>query len=133
MNIDTEALLDSALLVLVGMAVVFSGLFILMVAATIVVRFSRRNGDNNTGGAERSAPEVVPSTDTGEPRGETVAAVAVALALSMQKAVIAPSERVMGAVPSPGSLSGSTWTAAGREQLMRSRGKVGHKWGRRSE
>ena len=79
------------------------------------------------------ATEVRRSDDPGEPGGETIAAVAVALALSMQKDRIAPSEGVMGAVPPSGAAAGSTWAAAGREQLMRSRGKVGHKWGRRSE
>lgn len=131
MNIDTEALAESALLVVVGMAVVFTGLFILMVAATLMVRLSQPN--NKTEKGIETPPEIAGPSATGEADKGTIAAVAVALALSMQKAITAPSERVMGAVPSPGSPTGSTWTAAGREQLMRSRGKVGHKWGRRSE
>ncbi len=133
MNIDTEALAESAPLVVVGMAVVFTGLFTLMVAATLMVRLSQPKNNNKTEKGIEAPPEVAVPSATGEADKGTIAAVAVALALSMQKAITAPSERVMGAVPSPGSPTGSTWTAAGREQLMRSRGKVGHKWGRRSE
>ncbi len=130
MNIDTEAVLDSALLVVVGMAVVFTGLFILMVSAIVVVRLSQRN---NNGAGREPATEVCRSDDPGEPGGATIAAVAVALALSMQRDRLAPSEGLMGTVPPSGTAAGSTWAAAGREQQMRSRGKVGHKWGRRSE
>lgn len=131
MDIDTEALWESALLVVVGMAVVFSGLFILMVAATVVVRLPQRN--NNRGAAKQSNAESVPPAEHRERGSEAIAAVAVALALSMQKEGAAPSGRAMSAVLPSGAPAGSTWAVAGREQLMRSRGKVGHKWGRRSE
>ncbi len=130
MNIDTDALLDSTVLVVVGMAVVFVGLVILMVSATILVRFSQRS---NNVSAREQAPAVAPSADLGMPGGEAVAAVAVALALSVWTGRDAPSRALPGGVPMPGAPAGSTWAAAGREQQMRSRGKVGHKWGRRSE
>jgi Na+-transporting methylmalonyl-CoA/oxaloacetate decarboxylase gamma subunit len=129
MNIDTDALLDSALLVLIGMAVVFTGLFTLMVSATVVVRFSRRD---NTGAGRQTTAEVVRPAGLGETGGAAIAAMAVALALSMQRDRIAPLGGLAGGVPPSGGPAG-TWAAAGREQQMRSRGKVGHKWGRRSE
>jgi Na+-transporting methylmalonyl-CoA/oxaloacetate decarboxylase gamma subunit len=122
MNIDNDALRDSAVLVLMGMAVVFTGLFTLMVAATVLVRFSRRN---NTGAGGQTTAEVFRSTEPGETDGATIAAMAVALALSVRKDGMAPLAPSVGPV--------STWAAAGKEQQMRSRGKVGHKWGRRSE
>ncbi|MBM4444284.1 MAG: hypothetical protein FJ020_03135 [Chloroflexi bacterium] len=131
MDIDTSALKESALLVVVGMAVVFVGLFILMVAATAVVRLSQRNNNGGLAGQTRAVP--VPAAEHRERDGEAIAAMAVALALSLQKDRVAPSGVLMGGIPPSGAPAGGTWAAAGREQLMRSRGKVGHKWGRRSE
>jgi Na+-transporting methylmalonyl-CoA/oxaloacetate decarboxylase gamma subunit len=129
MNIDNDALRDSAVLVLMGMAVVFTGLFTLMVAATVLVRFSRRN---NTGTGGQTTAEVFRSTEPGETDGATIAAMAVALALSVRKDGMAPLAGAAGGLaPSVGPVS--IWAAAGKEQQMRSRGKVGHKWGRRSE
>jgi Na+-transporting methylmalonyl-CoA/oxaloacetate decarboxylase gamma subunit len=129
MNIDNDALRDSAVLVLMGMAVVFIGLLTLMVAATVLVRFSRRN---NTGAGRQMTAEVVRSTELGDTDGATIAAMTVALALSLRQNGIAPLAGAAGGfAPSVGPVS--TWAAAGREQQMRSRGKVGHKWGRRSE
>lgn len=128
MNIDADALLDSALLVLMGMAVVFTGLFTLMVASAALVRFSRRNN----GAGKRTPAEVVRPAGPGETGGAAIAAMAVALALSMRRDRIAPSVGLAGGVPPSGGPAGA-WAAAGREQQMRSRGKVGHKWGRRSE
>lgn len=129
MNIDTDALLDSALLVLMGMAVVFTGLITLMVAATVVVRLSRRN---NTGAGKQTTAEVVRLTEPCETDGAAVAAMTVSLALSMRQDGIASLAGAAGGFAASGGPAG-TWAAAGREQQMRSRGKVGHKWGRRSE
>jgi Na+-transporting methylmalonyl-CoA/oxaloacetate decarboxylase gamma subunit len=129
MNIDTDVLLDSAVLVLMGMAVVFTGLFTLMVAAMVLVRFSPRS---NTGAGRQTMAEVVRAIEPGGTDGATIAAMAVALALSMRKDGIAPLAGAAGGF-SPSVGPAGTWAAAGREQQMRSRGKVGHKWGRRSE
>lgn len=131
MNIDTDVLLDSVLLVLVGMAVVFVGLFILMVAATAVVRPSQRN--NKTGRRIETPPRAAALSATGDAGRGAIAAMAVALALSMEKGGTVPPVQVGRAASMTQAGAGSTWAAAGREQQMRSRGKVGHKWGRRSD
>lgn len=128
MNIDSDALLDSAVLVVVGMAVVFVGLLILMVAAILMVRFSE--GNKNTGAGRETSPETVASSAAGEAGKETIAAVAVALALAMEEIRVAPSVRPGRTASMTQAGSGSGWSAAGRERLMHARGKVGHRWGR---
>jgi hypothetical protein len=97
-----------------------------------MVRYSQGR-DNNKKAAKEPPPEVPRSADPVESDGAAIAAVAVALALSLQKEGAVPPGRAVSAVLPSGASAGSAWAVAGREQLMCSRGKVGHKWGRRSE
>jgi len=65
-----------------------------------------------------------------EPTKESVAAIAVAVALAME-------EQKAGKVSQPGESLvsqpvASRWSGAGRERLMHSRRKPGQKWGRTS-
>jgi hypothetical protein len=63
---------------------------------------------------------------------ERVAVLAVALVKAMEKEVeVIPEQRTMNAVGPSGEPS--RWAASGREQVMRSRGRAGRQWGRRSD
>jgi sodium pump decarboxylase gamma subunit len=121
-----EKLAEAALLVVVGMAVVFAALFILMVAIMILNRlFPDR--DKRTEG-----PALAEAIVSEESEREIVAALAVAVAKAMEKdRGVIPEQRTMNAVG--GSGEPSRWAASGREQAMRSRRKAGRQWGRRSD
>ena len=121
-----EKLAEAAILVIVGMAVVFSALVILMVAIMILNRlFPDR--DKRTEG-----PALAEAIVSEESEREIVAALAVAVAKAMEKErEVIPEQRTMNAVGPSGEPS--RWAASGREQAMRSRGKAGRQWGRRSD
>jgi Na+-transporting methylmalonyl-CoA/oxaloacetate decarboxylase gamma subunit len=121
-----HALGEGALLVVVGMAVVFAALIILMVAIMILNRLFPDKGKKTEG------PALVDGILSEESDREKVAVLAVALvkAMDMDREVI-PEQRTVNAVG--GSGEPSRWAASGREQAMRSRRKAGRQWGRRSD
>ena len=116
-----ERLADPALIAVLGVTVVMIALFILMVAIMLLTRlFPGKNG-------EIEMPKVM---EGDEPTKETIAAIAVAMALTMR-------EKEAGNISEHGEspVSGpvvSLWSAAGRERLMGSRRKTEHKWGKPS-
>jgi sodium pump decarboxylase gamma subunit len=121
-----EKLAEAAILVVVGMAVVFAALVILMVAIMILNRlFPDR--DKRTEG-----PALAEAIVSEESEREIVAALAVAVAKAMEKERgVIPEQRTMNAVGWSGEPS--RWAVSGREQAMRSRRKAGRQWGRRSD
>ena len=129
-DLNAEELLDSAILVVVGMAVVFVGLSILMVASMIMIKIFRPKEEN--GGNRNTAPEVALSDGPGEASKGTIAAMAVGLALSMEEGNVISVREPRGATSVMATGATSTWAVAGREKQMRSRGKAGHQWGKRS-
>ena len=115
-NVDTmrEQLADGALLILVGMAVVMTALIILMLAVMVMTRLFP--GKDISGDRELSK-----ATEASQPTKQTVAAIAVAVALAMKE-----QEAGNTSGHDDSSISGpvaSRWSAAGRERLMASRGK----------
>jgi sodium pump decarboxylase gamma subunit len=121
-----EKLAEAAILVVVGMAVVFAALVILMVAIMILNRlFPDR--DKRTEG-----PVLAEAIVSEESEREIVAALALAVAKAMEKERgVIPEQRTMNAVGWSGEPS--RWAVSGREQAMRSRRKAGRQWGRRSD
>ncbi len=123
---DWDRLGEAGTLIGVGMAVVFAALLILMVAIMIVNRLAPERARKAEGSTllEGIAAE--------ESEREKVAVMAVALARAMEKETeCAPQRRAMS--PVGGAGEPSRWATAGREQVMRSRGKAGRQWGRRSD
>ena len=121
-----EAMGEGALLIVVGMAVVFAALVILMVAIMIINRLFPDKGKKSDG------PALVGAIVSEQSERERVAALAVAVAKAMEKdQEVISEQRMMGPVGWAGEAS--RWAASGREQAMRSRGKAGRQWGRRSD
>ncbi len=121
-----EKLTEAALLVVMGMTVVFAALFILMVAIMIINRLAPDRAKKAEG------PVLVEAILSETSERERVAALAVAVAKAMEREMEVISERrTTGAVGPSGDAS--RWAASGREQAMRSRGKAGRQWGRRSD
>jgi sodium pump decarboxylase gamma subunit len=121
-----EAMGEGALLILVGMAVVFAALVILVVSIMIMNRLFPDKGE------KAEAPPSPESMVSATSEREKVAALAVALAKAMEKdRGVIPQQSV--ADPVGWSGESSRWAASGREQAMRSRGKAGRQWGRRSD
>ncbi len=125
-----ENLTEAAVITVVGVLVVFVSLAVLMVSIMVLSRLTSRKGVQ----AKEAAPPIMEeSGDRGDEGGlssEAIAAVAVSLARIMDEAGPvrpAPPER-----PPVTPASSSPWARAGREQLMRLRGKVGHQWGKPS-
>ena len=119
---------EGALLVVVGMAVVFAALIILMVAIMILNRLFPDKGKKTEG------PALVDGILSEESDREKVAVLAVALVKAMdmdKEREVIPEQRTVNAVG--GSGEPSRWAASGREQAMRSRRKAGRQWGRRSD
>lgn len=123
---DNTTLTEAAVLTGVGMAVVSAALILLMLAVVVLRRVMQRRKDSEEGnGAAPGATESV------GPSKESIAAMAVSLALSMEEGRAATARSSGGGAPTIGT-GASPWVRAGRDQQMRSRRKVGHKWGRRS-
>ena len=123
-----EKLAEAALLIGVGMAVVFAALVILMVAIMIINRLFPDKGKKTEG------PALVDGILSEESDREKVAVLAVALVKAMdmdKEREVIPEQRTVNAVG--GSGEPSRWAASGREQAMRSRRKAGRQWGRRSD
>jgi len=98
-------------------------LTILMVAIMLLTRLA----PGKKGNGEIEIPN---ATEGDRPTKESIAAIAVAMALAMKEQ---EAGKIRGHDMSPDSLPvASRWSAAGRERLMRSRRKTGQKWGRPS-
>ena len=127
----TENLTEAAILTVVGVLVVFVALVSLMVAIIVLSRLtSRKEAEAKV---EASPVEVheMPSGQQGPvPSKEAIAAIAVSLARSMAETETVRPRRQEGPVR-PEAIS-RKWASAGREELMRSRRKVGHRWGKPS-
>src|SRR4030042_4392186 len=127
---NAEELIGAAILVVVGMAVVFVGLSILMVASMITIKIFRPKEENGVN--QNTAPEVALSDGPGAASKGTIHAMAWGLALSMEKGDVISVGEPRGATSVMAAGTAGTWAVAGREQQMRSRGKAGHQWGKRS-
>ena len=126
----TENLTEAAILTVVGILVVFVALVSLMVAIIVLSRLTSRKET-----ARVEAPPVeVPDMPSGQQgpvtSKETVAAIAVSLARTMAETETVRPRRQEGPMR-PEAVS-RKWASAGREELMRSRRKVGHRWGKPS-
>jgi Na+-transporting methylmalonyl-CoA/oxaloacetate decarboxylase gamma subunit len=114
---------DAATIAVIGVAVVMTALIILMVAIMLMTRLfpgKKLNGEK----------EMTEMMEGDGPSKESIAAIAVAMALAMKK-------QEAGNISEHGesTFSGpvtSRWSAAGRERLMGSRRKTEHKWGKPS-
>jgi Na+-transporting methylmalonyl-CoA/oxaloacetate decarboxylase gamma subunit len=121
-----EKLIEAVILIGVGMAVVFAALAILMVAIMIINRLAPDRAQKAEG------PVLLEAVQPEDSEKGRIAAVAVALAKAMERdQEVIPEQRVMSATGWAGEPS--RWAASGREQAMRSRGKAGRQWGRRSD
>jgi len=119
----SEQLREAALLILVGMAVVMTALVILMLAIMVMTRLFP--GKDISG-----EKEMTKVTEGDRPTKESIAAIAVAIALAMKEQ---EAGNISGHAESPVSRAvASRWSAAGRERLMGSRTNTGHKWGKSS-
>lgn len=127
----TENLTEAAILTVLGVLVVFVSLTSLMVAIILLSRLtSRKAAEATTKAPATEVQEISISGMEPVPGKESIAAIAVALARSMSESETVRPKRHEGPLP-PGATS-SKWASAGREELMRSRRKVGHRWGRAS-
>jgi len=121
-----HAMGEGALLIVVGMVVVFAALIILMVAIMIMNRLFPDKGKKTEG------PALAEAIMSEQSEKERVAVLAVALAKAMERETeVIPEQRTTSALGPSGEPS--RWAASGREQAMRSRGKAGRQWGRRSD
>ena len=118
-----ERLADPALIAVLGITVVMIALFILMVAIMLLTRlFPGKNGSGEE--------QMIKVVEGAGPTKESIAAIAVAMALAMKEQ---QAGNISGRRGSP--VSGpvaSRWSAAGRERLMGSRRNTEHKWGKPS-
>jgi Na+-transporting methylmalonyl-CoA/oxaloacetate decarboxylase gamma subunit len=118
-----EQLGDGALIAVVGVAVVMTALTILMLAIMLLTRLFPGKKDSGE-------QEMTRLMEGDEPTKESIAAIAVAMALAMKEQ---EAGNISGRRESP--VSGpvaSRWSAAGRERLMGSRRNTEHKWGKPS-
>jgi hypothetical protein len=100
-----------------------TALAILMVAIMLLTRlFPGKEGNGET--------EMTKVTEGDGPTKESIAAIAVAVALAMKEQE-AGNIREHGKSRVSGPVA-NRWSAAGRERLMGSRGKTEHKWRRPS-
>ena len=118
-----ERLADPALIAVLGITVVMIALFILMVAIMLLTRlFPGKEGSGEE--------QMIKVMEGDEPTKESIAAIAVAMALAMKEQ---ETRNISGHGESPVSRPvASRWSAAGRERLMGSRRKTEHKWGKPS-
>jgi Na+-transporting methylmalonyl-CoA/oxaloacetate decarboxylase gamma subunit len=110
----------------VGLAVVFAAL----VTLTVAIMFINRLAPDKAKKAE--GPALLEGIETEKSERARVAVLAVALAKAMDKErEVIPEQGMMKATGWSGEPS--RWVVSGREQAMRSRGKAGRQWGRRSD
>jgi Na+-transporting methylmalonyl-CoA/oxaloacetate decarboxylase gamma subunit len=110
---------DAATIAVIGVAVVMAALVILMMAITVITRLV-------PGSKEAKTDTTREDVQDESPEKESVAVMAVAITLAMEAQRKAPA---VGGGPAAGPLGQTRWASAGREQLMRSRGETGRKWG----
>jgi Na+-transporting methylmalonyl-CoA/oxaloacetate decarboxylase gamma subunit len=114
-----EKLPEAAMMAVAGMAAVLVALTILMLAVMVLCRLMPGDKENK----KKAAPNVLQGHGVSK---ESIAAMAVAMALAMdEKKPTSTIGHDEAPVPRP---MVSPWAAAGRERLMRSRTKTGHKW-----
>lgn len=114
---------DAATIAVVGVAVVMAVLSILMIAIMVMTRLA-------PGRKEAKVDATLEEMQEDSPEKESVAAIAVAMALAVEAERNASAAGAMQSLI-PGPTTGR-WASAGREQLMRSRGRTGRRWGRTS-
>jgi Na+-transporting methylmalonyl-CoA/oxaloacetate decarboxylase gamma subunit len=119
----TDRLAEAATIAVLGVAVVMTALTILMLAIMVLTRLAP--GKENK---EEATIEVVQGQS---PTKESIAAIAVAMALAMREKGAASTHGGPQAVAPRHAVS--RWASAGKERLMGSRRKPGQKWGRPSE
>lgn len=117
---------DAVILIVVGMAVVFAALVILMLALMILNRFFPDKGKKTE--EPTMAEAIVPE----ESEREKVAALAVALSMAMVQSETARKKQIDLSDRVP-LVEACRWAVAGRESAMRSRQRAGRQWGRRSD
>ncbi len=127
----TDNLTEAAILTVVGVITVFVALISLLVAIVLLSRFASGKAAESRVVSPSTAEEAGPQVhEEPEPDKETIAAIAVSLARGMTDTAARPTKRETGWTAQP-AIS-SQWARAGREELMRSRRKVGHRWGKPS-
>jgi len=117
----TDEIAKAATIAVVGVAVVMTALTTLMLAIMVLTRLAPGKKE----GAEKRTLEEVQGQS---PTKENIAAIAVAMALTMEEKEAALTVR--GAQAAAPGHEVSRWASAGRERLMHSRRKPGHKRGR---
>jgi sodium pump decarboxylase gamma subunit len=117
---------DAVILIVIGMAVVFAALIILMVAIMLLNRLFPDKGKKT------EEPTLVEAIVPEESEREKVAALAVALAMAIEQSETAWEKQIDLGDRAP-LVEASRWAVAGRESAMRSRQKAGRQWGRRSD
>jgi Na+-transporting methylmalonyl-CoA/oxaloacetate decarboxylase gamma subunit len=120
----TDRLAEAAIIAVVGVAMVMTALTILMLAIMLLTRLF-------PGKKENKVEVTIKAVEGISPTKESIAAIAVAMALAMEEEEKGSSHGGPQTV-APGHTV-SRWSAAGRERLMGSRRRTEHKWGRRSE
>ncbi len=105
---------EASILIVIGMAVVFAALTILMVAIMILNRLAPEKAQKAVAPVELSGAEASEK--------EKVAVMAVALALAKEQTSVGETGEV-AARPA----EASRWAIAGRERVMRSREKAGRR------
>lgn len=117
----TDELAKAATIAVIGVAVVMIALIALMLVIMVLTRLAP--------GKKEGAEEGTPEEEQGQsPTKENIAAIAVAMALTMEEKEAALTGRGVPAA-APGEVV-SRWASAGRERLMHSRKKPGRKWGK---
>jgi Na+-transporting methylmalonyl-CoA/oxaloacetate decarboxylase gamma subunit len=125
MDFVTGQLAEAATIAVLGVAVVMTALTILMLAIMVLTRLAPGKKENKE---EEATIEVVQGQS---PTKESIAAIAVAMALAMREKGAASTHGGPQAVAPRHAVS--RWASAGKERLMGSRRKPGQKWGRPSE
>jgi Na+-transporting methylmalonyl-CoA/oxaloacetate decarboxylase gamma subunit len=119
-----DELWEAATIAVIGVAMVMTALTILMLAIMVLTRLAPGKKESKVEATIEVAHRQIPGK-------ESVAAIAVAMALAMEEEEKGSSHGGSQTV-APGHTV-SRWSAAGRERLMGSRRRTEHKWGRRSE
>ena len=115
-----SGLIEGAVLLGVGMTVVFATLAILMALSTVL---GRAFGEKGQGPVPATEGESIPSQEGEGAPEEVVAAIALALSLAQS----GPGRLVPGKGAPPAGQP-NPWAAYGRQQIMDSRGRTRQQW-----
>ncbi len=115
-----SGLIDGAILMGVGIAVVFASLVILMAVITLLGRVFPEKGQVPAPGGKKME-SIVSQGGESPPEGEVVAAIGLALSLAQLESARSVSRGGASRKPSP-------WVAYGRQQLMDLRGRTRKQW-----